>query len=234
MYDINYLKINVRGSIISDVVEVAKHHSVRQGEGAGWFGIPRQVFCYVDFLGAIAYNNIRRFNENGASTRKAVRFIKEFFPTQYSSYANLLIFMWRHGTVHHFKPSSFYTFKGNRKIYMKWTSNRSDASHNREVNMNTFKKRGNDNWVCLSVNICQLADDLLYAFDNFIKKIETKQPFKNWCLRRINGTFKMTNCMSLKKVGKSQRKEIRKQILYAHENISGILDKNNQVEWFTD
>ena len=235
MIDISYLKGCIRGSIVSDVINVAKLHSLCGGTCAGWFGIPRQVFCYVDFLGSIAYNNIPSFNEDGASTRKAVRFIKEFFPKCYRSYANLLIAMWRHGTVHNFKPFVFYTVKGNKKLFVEWTSNRSDAQHNRVVNMCTYKKKGCDYVIILSVNICQLADDLLYAFDLFVDKMETNQSFMNGCIRRLKRSLEVRNCMSLKKIGKKQKDEIRKQILHARDSTDNqyVLNDNGQLERYS-
>lgn len=171
-------------------------------------------------------------NEDGASTRKGIRFIKEFFPKPYRRYANMLIAMWRHGTVHNFTPFEIYTMKGNKKILVKWTSNRNDEQHNRDVNMRIFDKKGNNDSIYLSLNICQLADDLLYAFDKFMGKMEMNQSFKNGCLRRLKRSLEMKNCMSLKKAGKKQKEEIKKQILLAKESTAGVLDDNNQVEWY--
>jgi len=57
MIDLSYLTISVRETIVTDVVEIAKYHSIHRRMNEGSFGIPRQVFCYVDFLGSIAYGN---------------------------------------------------------------------------------------------------------------------------------------------------------------------------------
>jgi len=176
--NLDYLKIRVRGSIITNIVQVANYHSKQGGTNAGWFSVPREVFCLVDFLGSISYNNDPQKREDGASTRKAVRFIKEFFPKHYEQYANLLVAIWRHGTVHNFVPSIFYVLQGNRKTILKWTSNRSNANQNRIVNMNTFNKKDSADTIYLSINICQLADDLLSAFDKFIQKIDKFLHFK--------------------------------------------------------
>jgi hypothetical protein len=228
---ISYLKDTIRGSIISDVVEVAKLHSAKGKGNAGWFSIPRLVFCYVDCLGAITYNN--RKNEDGASTRKAARFIREYFPKEYGQYGDLLIATWRHGTVHSFTPYVFYVMRGRKKIVFSWTSNRSNETHNRAVNMKTFKKEGSYNHICLSINICQLADDLLSSLDKLIDKTQKSQSFKNGCIRRLNNSLRMKNCMIDKSIKpKWKRPLLRDQILLAKNQSAGILKRNNQVEWF--
>ncbi|HMB92633.1 MAG TPA: hypothetical protein VKP65_17400 [Rhodothermales bacterium] len=163
-------------SIITDVVEIAKYHSIHGGTNAGWFSIPRQVFCFVDFLGSIAYNSKK--NEGLASTRKAVRFIKDFFPRHYKPYAGLLVALWRHGTVHHFTPSVYFAMNGRQKVIVEWTSNRSNTEKQRIVNMKTFDVEGRKDVIILAVNTCQLADDLLSAFDLFLEKIEKPSHFR--------------------------------------------------------
>jgi len=230
--DIDYIKTGVRGSIITDIVQVAKYHSEHGGTNAGWFSVPRQVFCMVDFLGSISYNNDPRRREGGASTRKAVKFIKEFFPKHYKPYANLLVALWRHGTVHNFVPSVYFVMQGNRKTIVKLTSNRSNEEHNRIVNMKTFNKKGATDTIYLSINICQLGDDLLNAFDKFVQKIDKNSSFKNGCLRRLKRTLSMRNCMTLSRTGKADKDELRNQILLAKDTTKGEIDDNIQVKWY--
>ena len=44
---IKYLKTHVKNSIINDVKNVAIYHAIpRRKSEAGFFNIPRQVFCY--------------------------------------------------------------------------------------------------------------------------------------------------------------------------------------------
>lgn len=231
MIDISYLKVGVRGSIISDVVKVARLHSRSGGTNAGWFAIPREVFCFVDFLGSIAYNNVAHRGEHGASTRKAVLFVKEFFPVAYRPYANLSIATWRHGTVHHFVPFVYYAMEANKKVVVEWSSNRSDAKHNRAVNMRTVRKQGCDSVTCLCINTCQLADDLLHALDKFVEKMEQDRSFKNDCLWRLEHVLEKRNCMTLPKIGKAEKNEIRKQILLARNSTEGTMRSDAQVDW---
>lgn len=95
---LGYLQ-QVRLCAESDVVNVARYHARNHKTNHGHFSTPRQVFCYVDHLGFIAFG--------GQSTPRSVRFIREYFPAQYGRFAALLHAMWRHGTVHQLKPYSY-------------------------------------------------------------------------------------------------------------------------------
>jgi hypothetical protein len=190
------------------------------------------VFCLIDLLGSIAYNNDPKKREDGASTRKAVKFIKEFFSKHYKPYANLLVALWHHGTIHNFVPSVYFVLQGNQKSIVNWTSNRSDEQHNRVVNMKTFNKKGSEDTIYLSINICQLGDDLLSAIDKFIQRIENKSSSKNGCLRRLKRALSMKNCMTLSGTGKAEKIELKNQILLAKDSTEGEVDDNLQVTWY--
>jgi hypothetical protein len=227
--DISFLKDTVRRAVLSDIVEVARYHA-RRGTNGGWFGVPRQVFCFVDFLGAVSYNNDPLRRESGASTRKAVRFIDEFFPRCYKPFSNLIVAMWRHGTVHNFIPFSYYAMKGNRKVTVKWTSNNSNAQHNRAVNLGIFDSEYDTNTVCLSVNTCQLADDLLYALDALITRMEKNSSFRRGCLRRLQRSLETRSYKTIR-LGNAGKNTIRDQIFRASTSSKGIL-RGDQVEWY--
>jgi hypothetical protein len=229
MADISFLKERVRGAVLSDVVAVARYHA-RSGTDGGWFGVPRQVFCFVDFLGAVTYNNDASRREKGASTRKAVLFINEFFPRDYTPFSNLMVAMWRHGTVHNFIPFTYYAMRGNQKVTVKWTSNNSNAKHNRAVNLKMFDTESGKNTVCLSVNTCQLADDLLYALDALIARMERDDSFRRGCLRRLERSLRARNCMTMR-MGNAAKNVIKKQILGGPISTKGIL-RGDQVEWY--
>ena len=228
MIDLSYLTISVRETIVTDVVEIAKYHSIHRRMNEGSFGIPRQVFCYVDFLGSIAYGNQ---GEEEASTWKGVRFIEEFFPSHYRPYANLIVALWRHGTVHHFVPFVYYAMSGTQKVLIGWSSNSSNDESDRKVNMKIINKQGNKNILYLAVNICQLADDLLIAFDKFVDMIEKDPSFENECLRRLQRVMEPKNCMTLKKVGIRTKEKLRSQIFLAKCSTEGELEEK-QVKWY--
>ena len=97
----DYLEASLRQSIINDVRDVAHYHAhPRRKTEAGFFSVPREVFCYVDFLGHIAFGK--------DNTESAVAFIRSYFPPVYHDCAVLIYSMWRHGTVHEYKPKAFY------------------------------------------------------------------------------------------------------------------------------
>lgn len=227
---LTFLETTIKESIVSDVVEIAKYHSAHQKHNGGWFGIPRQIFCYIDFLGAIAYRNIK--GEDGASTRKATRFLNEYFQENYSKFADMLIAMWRHGTVHNFKPYDFFVQTGRKKIYLKWSSNRSDEKHNRKVHLKTFKDEDSENIIYLAINICQLADDLLLALEKIVSKIKSKQSFYNGCQTRLNKSLESQNCFKLAKIGAKKKEILKDQILIAERTCEGVLKKDKNVQWY--
>ena len=186
MTDISYLKATVRGSIISDVVEIAKYHSCVRGDiNAGFFSIPRLVFCYADYLGSIAY-------DEPSSTDRTVEFLKDFFPGDYGQYADLLVAMWRHGTVHQFVPYGYYAMRGSSEVKLLWTCSREDTPDSRRVHLKTgITKDAPPNEFRLVVNICQLADDLVSAFDKLVAKMEGDVKFMADCLRRLDCALKI-------------------------------------------
>lgn len=228
----------VRDMIQRDVIDVAKYHSE---VGGGHYSIPRQVFCIVDFLGGVAYNNHKGEREL-TSTRKAVRFINEFFPVHYRPYSNLIVAMWRHGTVHGFRPVSYYTRFGNKKTVIKWSSNNSDKSHNLAVNLR-FLDTETSGTVQMAVNIYQLATDLLDAVDKLIERMKRSPAFGRGCVKRMDRLLAPVNCMASKPYKKTRKNKkstkkvvhsniIRNQILKATKSNPGIVREGQQVTWY--
>jgi len=98
--------------------------------------------------------------------------------------------------------------------------------------MKTFDIKGKEDVIHLVVNTCQLADDLLSAFDKFVEKMEKNESFKNGCLRRLKRSLEMKNCIVLKKGKPIQKsKVLRRQIFLAKDSTEGEL-VNKQVEWY--
>lgn len=226
MGDSTFPERDIRAAIEADVVDVSRSPSAL---GAGWFGIPRQVFCFVDFLGAVAYNN-RRDDHNLSQTWKAVRFIEEFFPAEYAPYSNLLVAMWRHGTVHNFLPYTYYALRGRTRVVVEWSSNNGLEEHNRKVNLKLLDTDRGKNVVCLAVNVCQLADDLLVAFDNFVAKMDKRPAFKNGCVRRHKRAVR-PRYIGSKRAHIAGKRDIAQQILAAQRATTGRL-RGDQVEWY--
>lgn len=229
MHIIDFLENSVREIIKTEIINIAQIHGVI---GGGLTSIPRNVFCIVDFLGAIAFNNntnneIKNKNKF-ASTRKSVRFINDFFPSCYKNYSHLIVSMWRHGTIHNLFPYSYFIRSGNKKLIISWTSNPTNKIHNRNVHMKTFDKENEENYIYLSFNTYQLAIDLKLAFEKFIKKIDKNPSFMRGCQRRLKRTRKFKNFGKLKEF-----KHIKKDFIYAHANTKGSIDNKLQVTWYS-
>ena len=179
---IEYLQNEIRTSIVKDIVNVAAYHGRYQKEkDSGHFNIPRDVFCYVDHLGYIAYGD-------NSSTNRSIRFIKQFFSDKYKDFADLIYSMWRHGTVHQYKPISYYatlTDSAPDKIEVRWLSTNHNRKLERRQHLLFFPMQSKSNAVYLVMNNCELANDLLHALDEFICCLKTECINEQECAIRI-------------------------------------------------
>lgn len=229
MKNISHLERNIKDSIINDLRDVALFHSrKRKTKKAGYFSTPRQVFCYIDYLGGVAFG--------GRHTKRAVRFLKEYFPENYREFAELLYSMWRHGTVHGYEPESFYLECKNENpdsIHVAWLVNNSTNAKNRKENMKVYAMQGHRNHLRLVVNTCQLVDDLLSSVDKLTKKMRREPKFKMKCEQQLN---KMGSHQRYIKIeDKDCRAAVEKQIRLAHTECSGYVDRKwNVIERFEE
>ncbi len=214
---IEYLEKNVRQSIIDDVKAIARHHNDTQV--GGFFSVPRQVFCYIDYLGWIAFGYVDN-NGNPKNSKCAEEFIKKYFPRQYRDYAELIYSMWRHGTVHSYEPYSFYRADKNgapKRIKVLWQSNNDDKPDNRKANMKFFPLKGKMATLRLNINICQLVDDLLESLASLVAELKQDRRRKRECEARISEYG--IPCDIVKKVsGRSRQDLIKHQIELAWLN----------------
>jgi len=217
MRDIKHLE-GVRTSIVRDVKDVAIYHSRHyKSKSAGFFSIPRQVFCYVDYLGFVA------FGEN--STKGAVHFIEKYFPDNYRGFAELLYSMWRHGTVHEYEPKSFFaSFTGRPMLVtVSWLSNNRNQKVHRRRNLKFYSLRGSNRDVRLIINTCQLVDDLLTALDCFLKDLRADTAYRDECERRLDDLAGRHDCMALP-TNNTRKMAIRSQIKNAWEQRAGEME----------
>lgn len=224
--NIKYLE-NIRTSIVNDVKDVATYHSRHyKSKSAGFFSIPRQVFCYVDYLGFVA------FGEN--STNGAVCFIQKYFPKNYEPFAELLYSMWRHGTVHQYEPKSFFANFDARPVLVtvNWLSNNSNHKSQRRRNMKFYSVRGSNRDVRLVINTCQLVDDLIFALDSFIQDLKSTEHYRKECEKRIDTIAGMHDCMALK-TNATRKAAIRGEIKKAWEDRAGeiIIRESRDAEF---
>ena len=223
---VKYLDNNIRQSIVDDVKRIARYHNDTQV--GGFLGIPRQVFCYIDYLGWIAFG----YEDNGTpqNTKCAEEFIKKYFPCNYSDYAELIYAMWRHGTVHSYEPYSFYTEDGNRapkKIKILWQSNNDDTPEHRKANMKFFPLEGRRTTLRLNINISQLVDDLLEALNNLIEDMKKDSTKKRGCELRLNEYGSPQDIYS-KVRGRTRQNQIKAQIELAWNNKSEKINSKGE------
>jgi len=225
MRTIDYLKDHVRVSIINDVRDIALYHSRHyKGKQAGFFGVPRQVFCYIDYLGYVAYGGKNK------NTINAVNFIEEFFPGIYKDYAGLLYSMWRHGTVHQYEPKSYFaTFENSREmvVSVRWLSCNDSKQENRKEHMKFYSMENRNRDIILVINTCQLVDDLILALDKFIEKL------KNSKNSLIQFEDRIDECGGIRSFVEIENKTIRlivgEQIKLAWNNRSGEINSKGNV-----
>lgn len=99
----DYFGQDLRASIQTDVAPLIR--------GRGLFGIPRQFFCYVDYLGFLragpTWRGTTKKRKDLATTKKAEQFLREVFAQIDPRYGTLdrpLIAIYRQGLVHGFRP----------------------------------------------------------------------------------------------------------------------------------
>lgn len=216
----------IKDSVINDVKDVARFHFdqlQRNIKSAGHHSIPRSVFCYVDHLGYIAFG--------GSSTGRSVKFIKKYFPLNYHEYAELIYSMWRLGTVHEYKPKSYYSTLSNqssKKITVKWISTIHDKEKQRKLNLLTFPIEGQHNTVYILINNPQLVDDLIISLDKFKATLEKDNQYKNHCESRLAN---INEAQEYSTTSNSISNTVKEQIRHAWHTKGGLLNKKgNMIE----
>jgi hypothetical protein len=161
--------IDILNSIDDDLLLALKAHE-NENTG-GYFSIPRQVFCYIDYLGAL-------MNDGRNSSENAISFMDKYFEKvnpKYSKKNNVIYNMWRHGTVHEYDPKVFKsTSKGFR---LGWASNNSSKEENRKWHLSCFCVQGKPFLFDISINLFELVYDLKKSIRLFIKDIEFNRSF---------------------------------------------------------
>ena len=150
----------------------------------GYFGVPRMVFCYVDFLGLLYSGWSGKKKQNGdkdnfATPKKAKKFIKEVLSQVdglYGEHGNLLYDMYRHGTVHIYSPKKMRS-RANPNKTIEWLLYKGDREQwdyyeNRSVKFRHLEiiEWEKDRFM-LPVSILVLYRDLLVSIDLYRKMV---------------------------------------------------------------
>lgn len=165
-----FLQTNLKASIQNDVFPVVQ---MNRQEG-GYFAVPRLVFCYVDFLGAI-YSGFQKSGKSGiATTAKAKNYlcdVMSLVDPGYKGVADALINAYRHGTVHLYAPI-FLKRKDGRELA--WECYKGPRKTLKEVGPNSslwinhlhpYQAKTNTDVLPISINC--LYDDLLQSIDQY-------------------------------------------------------------------
>jgi len=155
----------IKEAIQNDIGIYFKGQAV--SEGWGCFAVPELVFGYCDFLGAL----YTRCLKMGTLTKRAVKFIEDFLGevnSRYKKYAEIIYDMYRHGTVHSFRPKTYLIDE--EKI--SWLVGKGLSEHLlfRKVSFQE-KAQGYIADYFLILDIRQLYLDLLAAVDLLIKRL---------------------------------------------------------------
>ena len=151
----------------------------------GYFGVPRSVLSYVDYLGALYYGYNGEVDRNGirriATSRKAERFITEVMSqidNIYEITGILLYRMYRHGTVHLYRPNALRRPDGRMIAWISYKGLRegivSDGNIEAVPARHCVPIRWTDTEDRLPVSINCLYDDLLASIERYYTMIENK------------------------------------------------------------
>ncbi len=175
--------------IINDLVtsinaDVSPIIQPTKSEG-GYFGVPRMVLCYIDFLGLLLSGWSGRKNkktgnkEDFATSKKAKTYIKKVLSQVdelYGENGDLFYDMYRHGTVHIYSPKKMASRTEQNKT-IEWLIYKGDREQwdyyeNRSVKFRHLKiiEWEKDRFM-LPISIFVLYKDLLVSIDLYRKMI---------------------------------------------------------------
>ena len=169
-------------------------------ENGGYFVVTRQIFCMVDFLGALYAGyplSERRVDTKGvkiATSDKAVNFIVDFFEpkeTYQRSIVTQLYNMYRHGLVHLYQPKilklssktrlAWFFYRGKRNmVQIKIDTDSGEKVFNNVTHLQILNSN-NKNVRYLVISIDCLYEDFENAITRYrTKLIKTKYLQNNW------------------------------------------------------
>ncbi len=225
---IEHLERHVLRSIKDDISDVLGFQATR-GPG-GIHSIPRDVFCYIDYLGSVRYG-LRDENNNPATTEHAVNFIEEYFfkvNPKYKDIGRLIYTMWRHGTVHEYDPKVL--INSSQDSLIGWLANKSPNPNNTACHLMCLKYDDSDDEFTIVMNLFQLVEDLLSALKIFIKELKLSD--NNNLLQKVQNYFdEIPDYISIDKLkmSKANRKIIDQQMEKAVREQHLIIDRHGNI-----
>jgi hypothetical protein len=199
---VNYLEGDFLAAITNDLTAVVKFHD---GGIGGFHSVPREVFCYIDYISAIRYG--------ANSSANAIQFIEKYLGTtnpRYKHYGKLLYEMWRHGTVHEFDPKRLKHSNG--KYSVGWQTNNDSGKEERACHLECFKVYGKSETFVLNVNLFQLVDDFVRGVHEFISELKKAKKRRIECQNNYNEISRQLSVKELAKKNKKMKRNLNLQI----------------------
>lgn len=173
----DYLLNDLKVSVVDDILPCVNPNSNK----GGYFGVPKLVMTYVDYLGALYHGYTAKRNKNKrrifATGSHAKKFLKDVFgqtDPNYKKYGDLLWKIYRNGTIHLYEPLklknsteeiTWLAYKGSRTEML-------PNPYNIQVRYLVPYNHGNHSWQ-QPISITCLYDDLLHAINIYSSMIST-------------------------------------------------------------
>jgi len=167
----------------------------------GYFAVTRQIFCMVDFLGAV-YSGYplkeRKNDKNGrniATSDKAIGFIVKFFEPKITYNRDIvtkLYKMYRHGLVHLYQPKilklstkkrlAWFFYRGKKHVdEIKIGTDKGERIFKNIDHLQVLFSESNKNYNYLVISIDCLYQDFEKAVKQYRDKlVSTKYLQRNW------------------------------------------------------
>lgn len=206
-------------AINNDLIAVLKFH---EGGIGGFHSVPREVFCYLDYISAI------RYGEN--STTNAIRFIEKYLGkknVRYKHYGKLLYEMWRHGTVHEFDPKRLK--HSSKKYSVGWQTNNDSGKEERACHLECFKVFGTSDTFLLNVNLFQLVDDFVGSVQALISELKQSKNKRVECQTSYTAISKQLSVKELAKKNKKTKRNLNLQISRAVKSQQFEVQNGNVI-----
>ena len=197
-----YLENDFLAAINNDLIAVLNFH---EGGIGGFHSVPREVFCYIDYIAAI------RYGEN--SSTNAIRFIEKYLGSEnvrYKHYGKLLYEMWRHGTVHEFDPKGLK--HSSKKYSIGWQTNNDSGKEERACHLECFKVFGKSDRYLLNVNLFELVDDFVASVHMLIADLKKSKNKLPECQRNYTEISRQLSVKELAKKNKKTKRNLNLQI----------------------
>ena len=209
---------DIEASIDADLMLPLKAHE-REDRG-GFFGISRQVFSYIDYLGALAFTG-------KCGTNTAVAYMEKYFTRANPIYAGkckILHAMWRHGTVHEYDPQVFVSLR--HGFQLRWGANNTSVPANRKWHLKCLCRKNKPDTYNWFMNLFELVEDLLKSVQYFSKDLRDNQTY----LKKVSKNLEMLSAQI--DLDHEQRSLLKEALTVVQEAAGAIDDGGNVIKEF--